>query len=202
MTVEGPNRPDKSLITLGSGEHDSCPQQHPSLHGGSRQRHQGGAFVDGQHDLMGVVRGTGMLCQTPARGAVSDTPVYGAGSRRAQAATRVDQDQPASTPDPPRRITLAVLGRGQRALPRRVCLHRWATGRRRTPPLCRLRYGGSASIWGFAVYPAGRDGYEDNFLPSGLPAGSPEEALDCACGLYLNNPTAWLQPRRINGDDH
>jgi hypothetical protein len=23
---------------------------------------------------------------------------------------------------------------------------------------------------------------------SGLPIGSPEEALDCACGLYLGNP--------------
>jgi hypothetical protein len=41
----------------------------------------------------------------------------------------------------------------------------------------------------------GRDGYEDNILPSGLHAGGPEEALDCACGLYLNDPTAaWLQP--------
>jgi phosphinothricin acetyltransferase len=61
-------------------------------------------------------------------------------------------------------------------------------------PLCRLRYSGSASIWGFAIYLASRAKYDDNFLPSGLPAGSPEEALDCACGLYLNNPTAWLQP--------
>jgi hypothetical protein len=26
--------------------------------------------------------------------------------------------------------------------------------------------------------------------PRGLSAGSPEEALDCACGLYLNDPTA------------
>ena len=63
-----------------------------------------------------------------------------------------------------------------------------------TLPLCRLRYNGSASIWGFAIYLASRDGYEDNVLPSGLPAGSPEEALDCACGLYLNDPTAWTQP--------
>ena len=63
-----------------------------------------------------------------------------------------------------------------------------------TMPLCRLRYGGSASIWGFAIYLASRDKYEDNVLPSGLPIGSPEEALDCACGLYLNDPTAWLQP--------
>src|SRR6266550_1664422 len=36
------------------------------------------------------------------------------------------------------------------------------------------------------------DGYEDNFLPSGRPSGSPEEALDCACGLYLGDPTAWI----------
>jgi hypothetical protein len=63
-----------------------------------------------------------------------------------------------------------------------------------TLPLCRLRYNGSASIWGFAIYLASKDGYQDSILPSGLPAGSPEEALDCACGLYLNDPTAWLQP--------
>jgi hypothetical protein len=60
-------------------------------------------------------------------------------------------------------------------------------------PLCRLRYGGSASSWGFAIYLASRDGYEDSILPSGHPAGSPEEALDCACGLYLNDPTAWTE---------
>jgi hypothetical protein len=70
-------------------------------------------------------------------------------------------------------------------------------------PLCRLRYGGSAHRWGFAIYLASRDGYEDSFLPSGYPVGSPQEALDCACGLYLNEPTAW-QPeyRRTNGQDH
>ena len=62
-----------------------------------------------------------------------------------------------------------------------------------TLPLCRLRYGGSASSWGFAIYLASRDGYEDSILPSGRTAGSPEEALDCACGLYLNNPTVWNQ---------
>ena len=59
-------------------------------------------------------------------------------------------------------------------------------------PLCRLRYGGSASSWGFAIYLASRDGYEDSILPNGRTAGSPEDALDCACGLYLNDPTAWL----------
>ena len=62
-------------------------------------------------------------------------------------------------------------------------------------PLCRLRYNGSASLWGFAIYLASRDGYEDSVLPSGLPVGSPQEALDCACGLYLADPSAWSQQR-------
>jgi hypothetical protein len=61
-------------------------------------------------------------------------------------------------------------------------------------PLCRLRYGGSASRWGFALYRASHDDYQDSILPSGLPTGSPEEALDTACGLYLNDPTAWTKP--------
>jgi hypothetical protein len=60
-----------------------------------------------------------------------------------------------------------------------------------TRQLCRLRYGGSASLWGFAIYRASHDDYQDNYLPNGMNAGSPEEALDCACGLYLNDPTAW-----------
>jgi hypothetical protein len=58
-------------------------------------------------------------------------------------------------------------------------------------PLCRLRYAGSASLWGFAIYLASRDGYADSLLPSGLHAGAPEEALDTACGLYLADPSAW-----------
>jgi len=57
--------------------------------------------------------------------------------------------------------------------------------------LCRLRYLGSASTWGFAIYLASKNGYEDSVLLTGSFAGSPEEALDCACGLYLNDPTAW-----------
>jgi len=61
-------------------------------------------------------------------------------------------------------------------------------------PLCRLRYGGSASRWGFAIYRASHDDYEDSFLPTGSMAGTPEEALDTACGLYLGDPTAWITP--------
>ncbi|MGH6656856.1 MAG: hypothetical protein ACRDVE_16820, partial [Actinocrinis sp.] len=61
-----------------------------------------------------------------------------------------------------------------------------------TLKLCRLRFGGVLHTWRFAIYLASKDGYEDNILPSGLPVGSPEEALDCACGLYLADPEAWL----------
>ena len=68
-----------------------------------------------------------------------------------------------------------------------------------TLPLCRLRYAGSAHTWGFAIYRASHDDYEPSILPSGYPGGSPQEALDCACGLYLADPTAWLsQPPPTN----
>jgi hypothetical protein len=59
-------------------------------------------------------------------------------------------------------------------------------------PLFRLRYAGSASRWGFAMYRASHDDYEESFLPTGVTGGSPEEALDCACGLYLGDPSASL----------
>lgn len=57
-------------------------------------------------------------------------------------------------------------------------------------PLMRLRYGGSAARWGFAMYLASKDGYQDSALPTGDFAGAPEDALDTACGLYLGDPTA------------
>jgi len=55
-------------------------------------------------------------------------------------------------------------------------------------PLMRLHYGGSAASWGFAIYLASKDGYEPAVLPTGVLAGAPEDALDTACGLYLDNP--------------
>lgn len=57
--------------------------------------------------------------------------------------------------------------------------------------LCRLRYAGSARDWGFAIYRASHDDYEDSYLPNGVMGGPAEDALDTACGLYLNDPTAW-----------
>jgi hypothetical protein len=55
-------------------------------------------------------------------------------------------------------------------------------------PLFRLRYGGSAHSFGFAIYSAARERYEDTLLLTGLPAGTPQEALDTACTIHL----AWL----------
>jgi hypothetical protein len=62
-------------------------------------------------------------------------------------------------------------------------------------PLFRLRYIGSPDAWGFAIYLASKDSYEDSILPAGRFVGSPAEALDCACGLYLNDITAWTETR-------
>jgi hypothetical protein len=62
-----------------------------------------------------------------------------------------------------------------------------------TLPLVRLRYGGSANSWGFAIHLASSDSYEDAALLSGYPVGTPEEALDYACSPYLNDRTAWTK---------
>src|SRR6266481_4969240 len=60
--------------------------------------------------------------------------------------------------------------------------------------LCRLRYVGSASQWQFAIYRASHDDYDESVFFTGLPVGTCQDALDTACGLYLNDPTAWIQP--------
>ena len=52
-------------------------------------------------------------------------------------------------------------------------------------PLFRLRYGGSAHSFGFAICSSARDRYEDAILLTGLPIGSPQEALDTACTVHL-----------------
>ncbi len=69
--------------------------------------------------------------------------------------------------------------------------------------LCRLRYAGSARDWGFGMYRASHDDYEDSFLPTGFMGGAAEDALDTACGLYLADPTGLdLDPRRTYDRDH
>ena len=51
-------------------------------------------------------------------------------------------------------------------------------------PLFRLRYGGSAHSFGFAVYSSATGRYEDAVLLTGSPVGTPQEALDTAATLY------------------
>ena len=63
-----------------------------------------------------------------------------------------------------------------------------------TLKLCRLRYVGSASQWQFAIYRASHEDYDESVFPTGLPVGTCQDALDTACGLYLNDPTAWIRP--------
>ena len=49
-----------------------------------------------------------------------------------------------------------------------------------TLPLCRLRYGGSAHTWGFAIYRASHDDYEPSICPTAprlQPARSPRLRL-------------------------
>jgi len=53
--------------------------------------------------------------------------------------------------------------------------------------LCRLKWNGHHGHWEFAIYLASRDGYQPNIVPSGWPTGTPEEAIDCAGLLYLND---------------
>jgi hypothetical protein len=51
-------------------------------------------------------------------------------------------------------------------------------------PLFRLRYGGSAHSFGFAVYSHATSRYEDTLLLTGRHTGTPQEALDTAATLY------------------
>jgi hypothetical protein len=61
-------------------------------------------------------------------------------------------------------------------------------------PLFRLRYGGSAHSFGFAIYSPAHDRYQDAVLLTGLPIGSPQEALDTACTIHLTEPGYQPEP--------
>src|SRR5271166_5799856 len=72
-------------------------------------------------------------------------------------------------------------------------------------PLFRLRYGGSAHSFGFAIYSAARERYQDAVLLTGLPVGSPQEALDTACTVHLaglGHEPEPCSPRRTSGATH
>ena len=55
--------------------------------------------------------------------------------------------------------------------------------------LRRRRLDGDTGRSSRTIYLASKDGYEDAVLPTGAFAGLPEDALDCAAGLYLGDPT-------------
>jgi hypothetical protein len=61
-------------------------------------------------------------------------------------------------------------------------------------PLFRLRPFGSACSSGFAIYSAASDRYEDAVLRTGLPTGTPQEALDTACTIHLTEPGHQPEP--------
>jgi hypothetical protein len=69
-------------------------------------------------------------------------------------------------------------------------------------PLFRLRYGGSAHSFGFAIYSAASDRYEDAVLLTGLPTGTPQEALDTAATIHLtglgHEPPQNLRPHPLS----
>ena len=72
-------------------------------------------------------------------------------------------------------------------------------------PLFRLRYGGSAHSFGFAIYSAARDRYEDAVLLTGLPIGTPQEALDTACTVHLaglGHEPGDRPPTNLRGSPH
>jgi putative transposase len=58
-------------------------------------------------------------------------------------------------------------------------------------PLFRLRWTGRPEAWAFAVWLASKEGYEKSVLPSGSFVGTVEETMNCACGLYLGDISAW-----------
>jgi hypothetical protein len=68
--------------------------------------------------------------------------------------------------------------------------------------VCRLRYGGSATSWGFAIYLASKDGYEDSLLPSGYPVGTHRRHSTAPAASTWTTPPSRNNPRRTNGRNH
>jgi hypothetical protein len=54
-------------------------------------------------------------------------------------------------------------------------------------PLARIGYLGDPDEWAFAIYQASSDTYQESVLLNGQPTGTPNQALDCACTLYLTD---------------
>jgi hypothetical protein len=89
----------------------------------------------------------------------------------------------------PQLSTVTVRFRGQSAY-----IGATVTGNPEPLKLCRLTWDGSPDGWIFAIYEYSNDRYAESILPGGGWTGTPEAALDCACGLYLGDPTAYFEP--------
>jgi hypothetical protein len=113
---------------------------------------------------------------------------------RAQATTGIDQDQPAATPARPPAQSMAHSGQRKRGVSRRVRLQRGAPNRPQGPAIMPTSIRRLGQHLGFRGLPGQSRQVRRQSPANGLPIGRPEEALDCACGLYLGDPTAWLQP--------
>ncbi len=63
--------------------------------------------------------------------------------------------------------------------------------------LCRLRYVGSATTWGFAIYRYSHDDYEDNVLPTACPQAAPKtpSTARATCTSARPRPTRPDAPR-------
>jgi len=106
-------------------------------------------------------------------------PLAGRGGRLQVASSGIGQDRPVATKTIPE-STKTSLGQRLRAR-QRECWPALAGVQTRFRgrfayvdreleggellPLCRLRYAGSASLWGFAIHLASKDGYQDAVLP-------------------------------------
>ena len=71
-------------------------------------------------------------------------------------------------------------------------------------PLFRLRYAGSASTWGFAIYRASHDDYENSVLPAATqPAHRRKPSTAPAASTSPTTPPGSpSHPRRINRRTH
>jgi len=58
-----------------------------------------------------------------------------------------------------------------------------------TIKLCRLHYTGCDNTWGFEIWRAFHNDYQDFWLPTGPSPGTAEDALDTACWHRFNNHT-------------
>ena len=106
---------------------------------------------------------------------------------------RLHQDQPGPEAARPRPRTLAAAVRRQRPLHGQFAYVTAADRRTRNAamPAALRRLRKPVGLRDLPRQPRRLPGHHP---AQRLPLGTPQEALDCACGLYLADPSAWLPP--------